>query len=331
HPLQVVQHLHEPCDQVRLRPRPRLHALLLGASSVVVELRREPQMAVVQLLDLGAQRLRLVQGPALVTHAPPFRVIDSGVEIDGCVLPAVVEVVAVVRRVRSRFLHVFRLCISVGVLVDAPGRRVPNKIPCPEAAVQVRPRRRPAAVEGDGSRRDHPPATSAPKRRSASWVDRHWIPTRSPCSRRSTHSTLPRKHAHDQTVPTGFSSVPPSGPATPVIAMPASAPKRSATPRAIARATASETAPSRSIASLGTPRTSTLIRLAYATTQARKTCPGPGCIVMRCARRPPVQLSASATVASSARSLLLTASARSPDAASNRHGATTGPSRASTS
>ena len=45
------------------------------------------------------------------------------------------------------------------------------------------------------------------------------------------------------TVPTGLSSVPPPGPAIPVIATAVSAPKRLIAPSAIASATGSDTAP----------------------------------------------------------------------------------------
>ena len=59
-----------------------------------------------------------------------------------------------------------------------------------------------------------------------------------------------------QTVPTGFSSVPPSGPAIPVIATAVSASKRRSAPSAIASATGSDTAPWASISSGSTPSSS---------------------------------------------------------------------------
>ena len=46
-----------------------------------------------------------------------------------------------------------------------------------------------------------------------------------------------------QTVPTGFSSLPPPGPAIPVMPIPSSAPKRAIAPSASAAATSGETAP----------------------------------------------------------------------------------------
>ena len=57
-----------------------------------------------------------------------------------------------------------------------------------------------------------------------------------------------------QTVPTGVSSVPPEGPATPVVATAwLAAGVRASAPRAIASATASLTTPSEAISSSGTP------------------------------------------------------------------------------
>jgi hypothetical protein len=67
-------------------------------------------------------------------------------------------------------------------------------------------------------------------RSPGSWTVRS---TRSP----STCATL------RQTVPTGFSALPPSGPAIPVIPTPISAPKRAIAPSASAAATSGETAP----------------------------------------------------------------------------------------
>ena len=61
-----------------------------------------------------------------------------------------------------------------------------------------------------------------------------------------------------QTSPTGFSFVPPPGPAMPVIPTPTSAPNRPIAPSASARATSADTAPWRAISSAGTPASSRL-------------------------------------------------------------------------
>ena len=60
-----------------------------------------------------------------------------------------------------------------------------------------------------------------------------------------------------QTRPTGFSSVPPPGPATPVTPTPTSAPSRARAPSASACATCSETAPCGSISLRSTPASAT--------------------------------------------------------------------------
>ena len=66
----------------------------------------------------------------------------------------------------------------------------------------------------------------------------------------------------NHTVPTGFSGVPPPGPATPVIATAVSAPNRCRAPAAIASATCSETAPYSAISAASTPSTATLASFA---------------------------------------------------------------------
>ncbi len=66
----------------------------------------------------------------------------------------------------------------------------------------------------------------------------------------------PRSATDSQTRPTGLSCEPPPGPAIPVMAIPTSAPRRSAAPSASARATSSETAPCAAISSSGTPASS---------------------------------------------------------------------------
>ena len=67
--------------------------------------------------------------------------------------------------------------------------------------------------------------------------------------RARSESPVRRGSTQKHTVPTGFSSVPPPGPAIPVIATAVSAPKRASAPSAIAAATSGETAPWRSISS----------------------------------------------------------------------------------
>ena len=70
----------------------------------------------------------------------------------------------------------------------------------------------------------------------------------------------------NHTVPTGLSSVPPPGPAIPVIATDVSAPSRRSAPRAIAAATSEDTAPCSAISAGSTPSSAIFASLAYATT-----------------------------------------------------------------
>ena len=111
----------------------------------------------------------------------------------------------------------------------------------------------------------------------------------------------PRSATETQTSPTGFSSVPPSGPATPVMPTPRSAPSRAIAPSASARATSSETAPWASISAGSTPARSVFALFAYATSPPRTYAEAPGMSVSRAATRPPVQDSAVATVRAGAR------------------------------
>ena len=97
----------------------------------------------------------------------------------------------------------------------------------------------------------------------ATVVERSRMSARSPGSR--TVRLRPRPSSSctlQQTVPTGFSSLPPSGPAIPVMATAVSASKRRRAPSAIASATGSDTAPWRSISTGSTPRSSTFASFA---------------------------------------------------------------------
>ena len=93
----------------------------------------------------------------------------------------------------------------------------------------------------------------------ATVVDRSRTSGRAPgnCSERIT-VTPSASRTQNQTVPTGFSGVPPSGPATPVIATAVSAPNRSTAPSAIASATSCDTAPCASMSAGSTPSRSIL-------------------------------------------------------------------------
>ena len=67
-----------------------------------------------------------------------------------------------------------------------------------------------------------------------------------------------------------------SGPATPVVAMPQSAPSTRRTPAAICRATSASTAPRSASSAPSTPSTSRFSSVAYAVTEPRKARGGPG-------------------------------------------------------
>ncbi len=97
-------------------------------------------------------------------------------------------------------------------------------------------------------------ATASRRRRSISstiWVENRRTRSRSPGRRswRCSTSPSPGPATARWTVPTGLASLPPPGPATPVIPTAQSLPRARRTPSAIARATGSETAPCSAIIS----------------------------------------------------------------------------------
>src|SRR3954447_6480522 len=102
--------------------------------------------------------------------------------------------------------------------------------------------------------------------------------------------------AHRCTVPTGFSGVPPPGPAIPVTPIPTSAPKRDRAPSASAAATCVLTAPYVASISDGTPTSASLAELAYDATPPSTHAEDPARSVSRATSSPLVHDSAVATV-----------------------------------
>src|SRR5438105_2693968 len=88
---------------------------------------------------------------------------------------------------------------------------------------------------------------------SAETVARRRIVSRSAGRLKPPSSSPSGLTACRYTSPTGFSAVPPPGPATPVTDAATSTPSRSRTPRAMARAVSADTAPKRASISAGTP------------------------------------------------------------------------------
>src|SRR5438105_8734116 len=129
---------------------------------------------------------------------------------------------------------------------------------------------------------------------SAPTAARDRIATRSPGKLDSRPTPPSGPSAWRYTSPTGFSAVPPPGPAMPVTATATSAPSRSRAPRAIASATSADTAPCAARSSSGTPSAACFTSFAYATMPPAKTSLAPGIEVRRCATIPPVSDSADA-------------------------------------
>src|SRR5213596_293928 len=135
-------------------------------------------------------------------------------------------------------------------------------------------------------------ASSRRSRSSDACALRRRISSRSPGNTRLTARVSVWTRAASHTVPTGFSGVPPPGPAIPVTAMLASAEKSRWAPSAIARTVSSETAPWAWSVSSGTLSAAVLMTSAYATTPPMNVSDAPGTSVIRFATRPPVHDSA---------------------------------------
>src|SRR6266851_4591042 len=121
------------------------------------------------------------------------------------------------------------------------------------------------------------------RRWSAVTAARRRTEPRSPGKTKSALREPAGPSACKKTRPTGFSALPPPGPAMPVTATATSTPSRSRAPDAIAAAVSAETAPCRSRTSRGTPSSRALTSSEYATTAPTKTSLEPGMEVSRSA------------------------------------------------
>jgi len=180
-----------------------------------------------------------------------------------------------------------------GELPPPPPQPASRESAQPMAAVRVKSRNaciRLLRTRGSGCK---PSLTPRHTKLSAATVPRIRISDRSPgkVSRRVSIPSSPCANAI-HTVPTGFSSDPPSGPATPVVEIARSVPSRLRAPRAIATATSSLTAPTRASVSSGTSSRAVFTSLAYATMLPRKTFEAPGTATISSATAPPVNDSA---------------------------------------
>src|SRR5918995_1888142 len=178
-----------------------------------------------------------------------------------------------------------------GSEIDAPG----------DELIAPRGNRRARRVRQVPGQEQAPPRTAHPggTRRSrcmATVVERSRMSALSPGS--STVRVIERPSVSctlQQTVPTGFSSLPPSGPAMPVTATAVSAPNRFSAPAAMASATGSDTAPCSLISRGSTWSSSTFASLAYATPPPATYADDPGRSVSRAASSPAVHDSAVAS------------------------------------
>src|SRR5438093_1534558 len=146
-----------------------------------------------------------------------------------------------------------------------------------------------AADDGGRGEGGHQAGASSRRSRSSdACALRRRISSRSPGNTRRTARVSVWTRAASHTVPTGFSGVPPPGPAIPVTAMLASAEKSRWAPSAIARTVSSETAPWAWSVSSGTLSAAVLMTSAYATTPPMNVSDAPATSVIRFATRPPV-------------------------------------------
>ena len=130
---------------------------------------------------------------------------------------------------------------------------------------------------------------------SAAETDWWRTTARSPTKRACRHATMAGVCRAMNTVPTGLASVPPSGPAMPVMPMPTCVPQRARTPAASASATGSLTAPCSAMSAGGTSASTVFSALLYVITPPSTHAELPGTSVRRAPSMPPVQDSATAT------------------------------------
>ena len=129
--MNYVEHIEELAHEVRLRPVPGSEALLLGTTPEVVELRHQPQVSVVELVELLLQRAlpgflhTLLGFPGGLERGGPgrhvARAVGSPVTLGGDVL----RHIPILRYgIRHRLL-----LVSVAGPAAMPSARPPYKIP----------------------------------------------------------------------------------------------------------------------------------------------------------------------------------------------------------
>src|SRR3954468_23158891 len=169
----------------------------------------------------------------------------------------------------------------VGRAVPEEGQRQVDLLGVDDAHAAVRADRlarpldeHPALLVADLQRDEQPgahgaaasPRSTRRTRCIATVVERSRTSKRLPGSTNRRVSRAPSRVATEKhTVPTGLSSVPPPGPAMPVMPTPTSASSAAQAPSASASATSTDTAPTRSISAGSTPVSLTLASLEYTT------------------------------------------------------------------
>ena len=258
----VVEDVEQPAHQGGLRPVGQLAALPRDPLAVVVELGGEPEVPVAGLLQLVLEAAdgldsRLDRQPALLRSDSAVRA--AGGRFLGHIGGRQIGAVGAPAGRRGSVAHatrgmialalvgVSRINLRLSVTCDSSSRlsAQPKDNSSPRAAVP--------ASEWQVSR-----VSARPRRISLAWSRR--------CSSEQRRLRRPRPGCRDglpgnidsagldrlaasatasHTVPTGLSGLPPPGPAMPVTATARSTPSAPLAPSAIARATASLTAPSR--------------------------------------------------------------------------------------
>ena len=168
------------------------------------------------------------------------------------------------RRARPRRAARWPRNASVRCIVSSPTARSAKSSRArarPKAASA--PRTSAGSSSAANSRALTPPSSSRRTRCSATTVERSRTSARPPGQLHRAGAAARRRGpaTEKQTWPTGLASVPPPGPATPVMPTPMSAPSRARAPSASASATSVDTAPTRSMSAGSTPASSVFAAL----------------------------------------------------------------------
>src|SRR5436190_2513863 len=311
--------LAEPQDREMRQPPPPLRLVHVKRLQAAVEVARNARGAAVLVVEDEHPDAPRLAVPANVEHGP--RGADSRAAQTGCDVTEPPRACVAEKRERDVDVLARHDPHVVDAGEDGPlphGEPLENVVSDPQGAEQPDP-----FIRNEATREGHAASSRlCVRRRRTRWraatAARRRIACRSAWATKSTATESSGLDACRNTRPTGFSALPPPGPAIPVAEIPTSALSRSRMPCAIASAASAETAPwSRSTAG-ETPSSRVLISSEYAITPPTKASLEPGTDVSIAPTRPPVQDSAVASLKPRSRQKSITISCTGRSSSANR-------------